>query len=569
MPELVTQITDDILAANDTEINPFVFLLPTQTETTTSSIQSADLAWFLRFLDTVTNQSNIGDEMEDLLAFCRKMYSENESELRKLEKFKKDYDPNNALQWYTKDMCLYRLLNKALRIQCCEAVRPMRMFFRDISVQLRKVHEAELEAVQNNNLSPKIVAHRGQCMTKEELDNLSNSVGQLVSTTTFLSASKTLEVARFFRDPNGSNKKMVQVMFEITADRRVKTRDFADISSESSIRDENEILFSPGTVFRIECVDRDNNDNFHNIKLTLCSEDHRRPNEAINNSLSKMSGQDPCIEAGNLLLRMDQPDAAEKWFSGGLKQSEESPNEIQRLHVLDGLGHVAGKKGNYKEALEFHQYVLRLKIRLLPADSWSLGVSYVNTGNAYYDNNEYEKALTHYYEALNVFFNYPYTHPNFSKTFNNIGVVFAAKGDAKSARKYVQWAISVVEKSDFQHNPEDVATYISNLGSIVRSQKYYSYARKLQEEALKRRSDCLPAHHIHIAISYYNLGFLYRDLGDYRVSLCNFSKALKIMNKCLPESHPDYLGAYKHVCDLQSLVTKVKCPNHKAAARLS
>ena len=54
--------------------------------------------------------------------FVKKQFENNPKELIIIQEFEIKYDRSKAIGWYTRECCLYRILNKALRIQNTDAL---------------------------------------------------------------------------------------------------------------------------------------------------------------------------------------------------------------------------------------------------------------------------------------------------------------------------------------------------------------------------------------------------------------------------------------------------------------
>ena len=72
---------------------------------------------------------------------------------------KKIIHQNIALWWYTRESFIYRILNKALRIQNIDLLFLFRFYIRDIEQQLHK-----------NRYQSSVRVYRGQLMSHEELE---------------------------------------------------------------------------------------------------------------------------------------------------------------------------------------------------------------------------------------------------------------------------------------------------------------------------------------------------------------------------------------------------------------
>jgi hypothetical protein len=175
----------------------------------------------------------VSTDKDELISLSEKQYKDNKNELAVLAEFQKNYSSDQALWWYTRESFLYRQLNKALRVQNVYSLFVFRFFIRDIEKQLEKHQYA----------SP-IRVFRGQVMSNEELKLLKDSVGQLISMNSFLSASVDRQLALSFLYSSPASDDIQRVLFEIDADPRLEgIRPFANITSLNYFPGENEVLF--------------------------------------------------------------------------------------------------------------------------------------------------------------------------------------------------------------------------------------------------------------------------------------------------------------------------------------
>ena len=100
--------------------------------------------------------------------------------------------------------------------------------------------------------------YRGQQMSTSELNQLKACVGGTTAMTSFLSATKNLDVAEMFAGNGEETCDIESVIFEIIIDESeydYERSPFAYISQLSSKNDESEVLLSLGTTLRVEFVE--------------------------------------------------------------------------------------------------------------------------------------------------------------------------------------------------------------------------------------------------------------------------------------------------------------------------
>ncbi|CAF1383235.1 unnamed protein product [Didymodactylos carnosus] len=161
------------------------------------------------FIDVLLRIKPNQVDKDEFIARCNKTFKENDSELAIVKEFNKKYSPDRALWWYTRESFVYRMLNKALRVQNTDVLFLFRFFIVDLQQQL-----------SNHRCSSPVRLYRGQMMSKDEVQILRNSIGQFISINSFLSTSVDRFVAlRFLKDDSDD---LEQVLFEIDADPSVK-----------------------------------------------------------------------------------------------------------------------------------------------------------------------------------------------------------------------------------------------------------------------------------------------------------------------------------------------------------
>ncbi|CAF1604152.1 unnamed protein product [Didymodactylos carnosus] len=218
------------------------------------------------------SDSDIG--RQKIFRQCRKYYSSSESQLRKLEEFSQSYSPSNTIMWYTRDSFLYRTLNRALRTNNYRIIINFSFFILDLHAQLVKTYE-DFSKLLLNQLNPNVLTvYRGQQITLFELDKIKRNVGQLITFRTFPSASLSRDVALIYagNDTLQSNYKSVLFKIDIEVTQRI-TEPFANVEDFSFFPDENEVLFSAGTIFRVRAVQQIKDENVWIVHLKMCNDD--------------------------------------------------------------------------------------------------------------------------------------------------------------------------------------------------------------------------------------------------------------------------------------------------------
>ncbi|CAF4728535.1 unnamed protein product, partial [Rotaria sp. Silwood2] len=285
-----------------------------------------------------------------MLSECRAYYRNDAIQLAQIDEFERKFQSKDAIRWYTRPGFLYYLVNKALRSQDIWVLYKFRYFIIDLCCCL--------EQVSSSQSFSSIRLYRGTKLNREELEQL--QVGCLISTNGFLSCSSDRNVAEMFIgiDPmtdisSSHNRDAWQqfVLFIIDVDRRTSTNSVvADVSHESDIPDENEMIFNFGSTFIINDICFDNDKCIWLIQMSSSSDNAR-----INDGYEKYT---------RIRLQHINP-------------------TIMFGHVLGFIGHHFNQSMNY-----FHRL-----LRTLPIDHIERPNIYHNLGRIYRFIEKFDKSL--------------------------------------------------------------------------------------------------------------------------------------------------------------------------------
>ncbi|CAF0995776.1 unnamed protein product [Adineta steineri] len=194
---------------------------------------------------------------QEMIEMCRLKYENNPTDKEKINEFESSYQHSDALEWYTKNSFLYRLLHQALRAEDIDTIFKLRYYIYDLHNQLAQLHTSYLYSLPSDQ--PILTLYREQRMKITELTRLQENINKLISMNNFLSTTNNVTAAIFFagdgclNDPDGE----VSVVYQITIDTSVPhSIPFAKIQYESIFEDEDEVLFSMASVFRIDSIEK-------------------------------------------------------------------------------------------------------------------------------------------------------------------------------------------------------------------------------------------------------------------------------------------------------------------------
>jgi hypothetical protein len=229
--------------------------------------------------------------------FCRQRYSNDVSQFGLIEEFELEYHNDVAIRWYTKDSFLYWAVNQALRTQDIQSIMRIGFFVRDLHEQIVAMHDR-----QRNESRPTTV-YRGQGLPHDTFEKLKASKGDLFSFNSFLSTSTDYKIAKGFRDRVDESSNKVALIFEIKMDPEISSVPFAMLQTSSCFEDENEVLFSMHTVFRIADVKRSSDQKWQ-VDLILTNEDDPQLKNLTDYFRKEIGEGKPWERLGNLRLKL-------------------------------------------------------------------------------------------------------------------------------------------------------------------------------------------------------------------------------------------------------------------------
>jgi tetratricopeptide (TPR) repeat protein len=471
-------------------------------------------------------------DKEELIARSRKTYEGNKKELAVVEEFSKTYSRDNVIKWYTRESFVYRMLNKALRVQNIDLLFLFRFFILDLQDELYKYR----------CLSP-VHLYRGQVMSKEEVEILKNSVGNLISINSFLSTTVDRYVALgFLRDDTND---LEQVLFEITADPRVTTKPFADITPFSYFKGEKEVLIMVGSVFRIANVTNDGS-GVWTIRMTLCSDDDHDLKHIFEHMKNEHGGGERnLLTFANVLADMGKFDEAEKYYLRSLKHLPGDDPDIARCY--HGLGNVTDEKGDYDSSLEWHEKSLAIRMKSLKEDHPHLAPNHISIGCAHFNKGNYEQALISYDKAYEIIKKaFGESHPDIAMCLNNKGCVYERQKDYTKALECHKQALEIrIEYLPKDH--PDVGQSHHNTGNIYRALGQYDLALQHYNESLTIKMKSLPSQHRDIALTLENMGNVYKDKKELDEALSYYKRAAAVYRHSLQIPHPSVLQIEEYI----------------------
>jgi tetratricopeptide (TPR) repeat protein len=451
--------------------------------------RNAIFMWFQLFIEVLLRMHHKSTDRNELMDICKKSYKGNHEEMGIIDEFEKNYKPENAIRWYTRESCFYRMMNKALRVQDFDMLFALRFFITDIAKQIISEYEKFIRTSDTRNI---IHVYRGQMIGRDELELMKNSIGEFLSMNSFLSTSRNRSIALHFARLAPVTDDTQRIIFKIEIDPRSQTKAFADITQTSYFKNEDEVLIMLGALFRIEEVVENKKDGVWMAHVSLASEDDYRLKETF----SYMK------------------------------------NTIGDNTDLDSLGKILIQMGQYEQARKCYK-------RMVDETKRVLGNAESGLGMAYLDCKMDAKSLEHLEEALRIRqLVLGDHHADVGECYNYIGTVhWYLRNDYDQALSNLKQAVNIQERTLSADSLALAKTY-HNIACTYYYLKKYDLALEYYNKALKIRQKGLPSDHPDISSTYNSLGKLYENKQDYSKALEFYQKSLEIKRKTLPPEHP-------------------------------
>ncbi|CAF4740023.1 unnamed protein product, partial [Rotaria sp. Silwood2] len=169
-----------------------------------------------------------------------------------------------------------------------------------------------------------------------ELKMLLNNIGGLISMNSFLSTTFNRDLALMFAGDGSSSPSSESVLFQLECDTINKKKPFAATNTS-----ENEVLFSIGTIFRIQNIgklkDINNKVWFINLTLEDDNENEAHMQELMASTMAKISARPTVGSIADVLRNMGECQKAQKYYEIALKNIPSNDiNNIARITTYIG-----------------------------------------------------------------------------------------------------------------------------------------------------------------------------------------------------------------------------------------
>lgn len=294
-------------------------------------------------IDCLLRIQSIKKDKAELISRCQQEYQGNPDELANIREFQEGYSPEKAVWWYTRESFFYKTLNTALRTQNIHMMYLYRSFIYDI---FRKLTHCQAQ--------DPLLVYRAQVMSSAELNILKESSGKLISVKSFFSTTTDKSAALLFFGKSDASKDLKRVLFQIDANPiNVTTKPFAEIGALSNYTSESEVLFVPGSIFRLKSVISSDN-HLWIIHMDLYGDDeHDLKKVLMHMKKQNGSGNTNLRTLGKILWKMGKLDLAEHYYMRLLEELSSKDPSLSSLY--EELADITSQNGEFNKSMQWRQ----------------------------------------------------------------------------------------------------------------------------------------------------------------------------------------------------------------------
>ena len=393
---------------------------------------------------------------KDMVVYYREQKKTQPPELRMIDEFDRDYRPDKAIWWYTRECFIYGMLNHALRLLESDIIVDMGFFIHDLHQQIEQLHREQFGQYDGEVFR----VFRGQGLSTADFEKLEKIQGGLLSFNSFVSASTAPDMPKFRAESSSQAADEVGILFVMTIDPTLLSTPFANVVEQSYFGDEDEILFSMHSVFRVEQVKSlDSGDRLFEVRLRLTTDDDPQLRLLRDWMVEEVASLTIWDRLGHLLIKVRQLDRAEELYSRLISQNE---SEAKKARYNHQLGYIKDDQGDRKSALSYYETCLATEQGSLPANHPDLARSYNNIGSVYADLGEYSQALFYHEKCLDIQQqqkSLPTNHPTLAASYNNIASVHHNMGEYSKALSYYEKCRDIQQQSLPANHPDLASLY--------------------------------------------------------------------------------------------------------------
>jgi tetratricopeptide (TPR) repeat protein len=407
------------------------------------------------------------EDLKHMWNLCFQDYKENPREATKIRQVEANYKQEEAIYYYTQNTCLFRLVNRAFRLEDIERIFRFRCYIADLHQQLEQRGNNQ-RPNQNQNTK---TFFRGKRYSADVVQQFQDNIGHLISINGILSTSENYDISTIFCGLDEKNHNYQSVIFEINIDNTTLNliRPYANISEISAFPHENEVLFFMGFVWKLESMIEMLSNTWY-IELQSCADYDSQLIQYIEESKRNCTYS----TIGNILKELGDHANADNFYRRML-EDKKLPKETLG-HLYFNIAMLADDRGAYLDALcNFRKAEKLIKRtpnhseRILTSSHALFAYNVVpsrvlilnNMGRIHLKNGKYQLAQDHFEAALRE----PGPEVERATVLNNYGLLEFQRGNNGKARDYIIQAVQLARNdaccSEFKHTLDLILKHLT------------------------------------------------------------------------------------------------------------
>ena len=431
------------------------------------SQDSAAFVWFHLLIELIIKLSPSQTEKDELLRTCEIFTRTNEILPKAVEDFRENYKAEHAVTWYTKPSSVFKLVNKAFRMEDIDYIYLFRSLIRNLHEQIVSLYHGEDSKM-----------YRGALVPTSLLQNFIDNVDQLVSMNWFMSTTRSKDIAFLFSGRGYECPGYRPVIFEFTIQDSIQSKPYAYIEEWTKIDGEEEILFTVCSIWRINAVS-EKDDGCWYIYLSNSEVEDQEANTLAAYLMKKMGSTPNILTLAYFLYERGNYDKAE-FYCGKIVDELENPTPEERISALNLMGLCRMRKEDPSVALDYFHKAKNLLQKNNSSSETLLGIENLRLQE---NNRQQVRYPLQMQEILRAdrrvtVQSFPPGTVTIPVVLNNIALLHYQMWNLDSAKKSFEEAITRLPESS------DLAYTYNNLASVYFSLQQYNEAKTFYHKAL-------------------------------------------------------------------------------------
>ncbi|CAF3374829.1 unnamed protein product [Rotaria socialis] len=480
--------------------------------------------------------------MKEFAEYCRLRDDISKSEIDKIER---KYQSHKSTYWYISSCFMYSMLNRSFQLMDVEVIVKMNFFIQHLHKEIERLHREQQQQQLSTKTPPTCFrVFRGQGLSLENFEKMKKTEGGLLSVNNFLSASRNLNASLHnYAYPATRHPDLIGILLVITIDPKIcatSSIHFADVKTvdqNEGRREEEEILFSTHTIFRIDRIKRihdDHTDRLWQVNLTPIGDGNHDMNTLTLRLRQELTWKIGWSRVSEILMRMGEPLKAEHLCKIEL---DKASSDQERADYNNQLGKLYAETGKYSRALSSYKRALHSSMKILPTNHSDLADAYRAIGMVYFQMGEHSKALSSLTQSIDIQKLALITDDiKLVDSYDNIGMVYFQMGNYSKALSSFQRSLEI-QKLGLPVNHLVLASSYTRIGNAHAKMNEYSEALSSFKKALEIQKVGLPSKHPDFAETYKNIGAMYKHMGMFSKAVRSQERALQIKNKEVSSNH--------------------------------